>query len=894
MKPEELAKEPALARSYAAHFAVLGMLFLGCFIWSVWDETVGRRPWKRYQAEFRNLEEYLLEEELDTARGELDQQQLEEVKRVQEKTLRDFSENQEVIDLRKLLQENEERLYEAQQLFQRARSKYQEAEYWKEKTGAEWADNKLAELAPVVQRRRATYDDLTKEKTKMRDKLKELGKKKQQVEERLRKLVQPVERIERRLKAARERSTKIRQIYLPELDVVDRCESCHLGLRDSRFADAIQPHTTHPQVFSLWRAAEGNGEFSWKGILDIHPPKRFGCTTCHQGQGYATTSAEKAHGHEHHWLTPMRKGEFIQASCLKCHQDVEGLPGAEVLAEGKRLFDRYACHNCHIAKGYEDSRKIAPTLNIIGSKVNRKWLVDWLKRPKDYLPKTVMPDFLLSDKEVEHIADFLMTLRAKETPEETVTWPSWAEKPFDKMTPKEEDAYFALSPDPMDAGEGVWSTARCTICHPRAGKGGATGLCPDLGNIVSKVNRNWLYKWIRHPKVLNPNTQMPHFRFTGRQLRNLVEYIVRSEEFGAPIEGEYPALKKSFPYDPPDRPEEVASVEEGKRLIGYYQCNGCHTIPGFPDKLRLCVELSYHGSKPIEELDFGRKQEKIPHTREAWFMEKLRDPRGFRDGLKMPDFGFSEEQLKAIAVLLVGNIREVVPENHRVPAPKHPYVPAAEFGSVVADVNCFACHRINGRGGTFAPDLTGEGSKVRRKWLRAFFKHPDVLRPILKQMPHFQLTDQEVDILTEHVKVALVDPGIPHNFLPHEPTPGEIAQGKKLYHQKGCHACHQIGAEGGAVGPVLSDAGDRLENGYIYAYLMNPRRFRPDAPEPDYGLSKEEATLLTKFLSSLKETKTGMEEGNQEDKANRDAVEGAAGAISVNDRGAPDGSDEEK
>ena len=263
-------------------------------------------------------------------------------------------------------------------------------------------------------------------------------------------------------------------------------------------------------------------------------------------------------------------------------------------------------------------------------------------------------------------------------------------------------------------------------------------------------------------------------------------------------------------------------------------------------------------------MDFGRKEDEIPHTHQAWFMEKLRDPRGFRDGLKMPDFGFSERDLKAIAILLTGNVRDVVPEDRRVPAPKYPYIPPGEFGSIVADINCFACHRINGRGGTYAPDLTGEGSKVRRGWLKRFFKHPDVLRPLLKQMPHFHLTDAQVETLTEHVKVALVDPRIAHNFLPDDPTEEEIAQGKKLYNDKGCFACHQIGADGGAVGPVLTDAGDRLENGYIFAYLRNPGAFRPEAPEPNYALSEEEAISLTKFLSTLKVPPPPTESGGDE------------------------------
>ncbi len=899
LKPEELEREPELARSYAGWFAVLGLAFLASFLWSVWDETIARRPWKRYQAEFQSLEQHLLSGALAEVREELGQPDqrghLEEIAAAHRQAVEAYENDPQVKQLREELRAMEPELYRVQRDFQQARSRLQEAEYWKEKTAADWADKKVASLTPPVEEFRVKYDDLTEKKADLQTQLDELAAENREFLETLNALKKPELDLLRRLEAARARPVEIKQIYIPELDVVDRCESCHTGVRDPLFADAVQPFTSHPSVFSLWR--EDPSGFSWKGILDVHPPERFGCTTCHRGQGYATTSPDKAHGYSvdeagdvhyiEHWPTPMLRGEFVQASCLKCHQDLEHLPGAELLAHGQRLFDRYACHNCHIAKGYEDSRKVAPSLAIVGSKVNRQWLVQWLKKPKDYLPNTVMPDFLLSDDEVEHIADFLMTLRGEEEPLQPIEWPDWAETSFDDLGDDEFDQVDAM----MVKGQGVFGEAQCSICHSTVGAsggavGGATGLCPDLVRITTKVNRNWLYRWIQHPKALNANTQMPHFRFTDEELRALVEFIVRDDAFRLRDEEDFDdeasfdgqqgtedegvvdgeediylrALKTSL--SPP--PADQASIAEGRRLIDYYQCNGCHSIPGFDEKLRLCVELSFHGSKPIEELDFGRKEDKIPHTRQAWFTEKLRDPRGFRDGLKMPDFGFSERDLKAIAILLTGNVREMVPEDHRVPAPKHPYIPPGEFGSIVADVNCFACHRINGRGGTYAPDLTGEGSKVRRGWLKRFFKHPDVLRPLLKQMPHFHLTDEQVETLTEHVKVALVDPRIPHNFLPEDPTPEEVAQGKQLYDEKGCYACHQIGAEGGAVGPVLGDAGDRLENGYIFAYLRNPGAFRPEAPEPNYALTEGEAIFLTKFLSTLKESPSPTEPGEDE------------------------------
>src|SRR5271169_4964164 len=87
---------------------------------------------------------------------------------------------------------------------------------------------------------------------------------------------------------------RIRQIHVKDVDLVDRCESCHLGTRE-------------PVV--LTKAAMG-GEAVFashpnKELLKIHDPERFGCTPCHGGNGAALSSVEKAHGYNKFWLWPM-------------------------------------------------------------------------------------------------------------------------------------------------------------------------------------------------------------------------------------------------------------------------------------------------------------------------------------------------------------------------------------------------------------------------------------------------------------------------------------------------------------------------------------------------------------------------------------------------------------
>ena len=147
-------------------------------------------------------------------------------------------------------------------------------------------------------------------------------------------------------------------------------------------------------------------------------------------------------------------------------------------------------------------------------------------------------------------------------------------------------------------------------------------------------------------------------------------------------------------------------------------------------------------------------------------------------------------------------------------------------------------------GGTFAPDLTFEGSRVTKEWLKDFLLAPDILRPLLKQMPKFNLTEEEVDIITDYIMLALADDDIAAKEDLKNVTSADIKNGKDLYNDKGCKACHQIGLEGGALGPNLSAVGDRLTPEYIYMHLKDPQKWGSSNVAPNYGLKDEEITSL--------------------------------------------------
>ncbi len=99
---------------------------------------------------------------------------------------------------------------------------------------------------------------------------------------------------------------KIVQINVPEANIVDRCESCHMGIREPVKLTSVGMSLKGKQPDKYALAFTSHPE---PNLLKIHDPEKYGCSPCHQGNGRATTSLEKAHGTYEHWLWPF----FLEA-----------------------------------------------------------------------------------------------------------------------------------------------------------------------------------------------------------------------------------------------------------------------------------------------------------------------------------------------------------------------------------------------------------------------------------------------------------------------------------------------------------------------------------------------------------------------------------------------------
>ncbi len=601
----------------------------------------------------------------------------------------------------------------------------------------------------------------------------------------------------------------IQQIWLPEIGVVDRCTSCHVGMKEGTLRDvSSQPYRPHPVI--------------------PHKLDQFGCTMCHRGQGAATTVAE-AHNSTLAWEQPILPAKYIESSCGECHRG--SLPGTPVLNQGRKLLSRYGCVNCHLVRLPDGTTIKAtdapPSLSHIADKTPREWIYAWLKDPQAYAATSSMPNFQLSDADARDISAFLI---ANSTPlaGDTATLSA---KP---------------SSDPA-AGASLYGESFCASCHAvtnAAGNvvGGDVG--PELTRVGSKVKPEWLHAWLQNPRRYDPGTGMPHYRFNDREVATLSTFLLGKTDSD---------LLSNVHLDPAT-PEQIA---HGKRLVSDYGCASCHEIAGIKKPENFAPELSRIGSKSITQLIFLPG---MSHTLPDYIAGKIKQPRAFSPALRMPQYSFTTSQIDAVttALLALNDRSTSLPPSLTVPAAAESnYQPAGKAGKLMADLACFSCHRINGRGGDMAPDLTWEGSSVQREWLVQFFKNPGTLRPaLIRRMPRFNVSDSEANELADYILTVYQNPIIDRDFVPPgDDSQGEIELGRQLFYGKySCQGCHivETKTDKGYIGPTLTHVGSRLTAAWLYQWMKNPQALRPGTIEPNRAMSDEDARALTAFLVSQK------------------------------------------
>lgn len=220
--------------------------------------------------------------------------------------------------------------------------------------------------------------------------------------------------------------------------------------------------------------------------------------------------------------------------------------------------------------------------------------------------------------------------------------------------------------DPARQGLLLMAENHCAKCHAdQSGMSLANPLFQEMAPILatsgSRLNEEWVARWIADPSALRPDTRMPALVDAStpegkQQAADLAAYLMTFKPAPAPAA--------------PDK----ALAEKGGAQFHRLGCAACHTSPG---------------AAPAEDIVKGR----VPlHNVAAKFQPGalaafLKQPEALYPHIGMPNFALSDEDANGIAAFLLEQSGKV----EKKPA-EFPKGDAAKGVALAQALNCGVCH----------------------------------------------------------------------------------------------------------------------------------------------------------------------------------------------------------
>jgi len=163
-------------------------------------------------------------------------------------------------------------------------------------------------------------------------------------------------------------------------------------------------------------------------------------------------------------------------------------------------------------------------------------------------------------------------------------------------------------------------------------------------------------------------------------------------------------------------------------------------------------------------------------------------------GRKVRSIGWTTSRL-ALTGLLICSYHGVAAAQQEPGFTQNALAGSQVFGSK----GCVKCHAVNGLGGTTGPDL---GHIARR---RSFY---ELAATMWNHIPSMGKAMREHGIERPQMSEREAGDLIAFLFtLDYFDPPGDVQEGKRLFTEKKCVVCHQIGVYGGVIGPSLDNLG---------------------------------------------------------------------------------------
>lgn len=456
----------------------------------------------------------------------------------------------------------------------------------------------------------------------------------------------------------------------------------------------------------------------------------------------------------------------------------------------------------------------------------------------------------------------------------------------------------------LNDGRRLVQTFGCFGCHKMKEFEDRWKVWPSFAHLQSKVNREWIIRWLQDPRAFRPTTQMPRVF----HLANTSSPEDRERNY-ATIEGIANYLIKRSTSIELTPPPGDGDPEIGERLFKEVGCLGCHAV----------------GSAGVN--DFGPNLYGIgSKTTAEWLFTWLKDPKHYHEETRMPNLRLTDEEASHLTAYLL-TLKNEAFEASAVPEVKSEVLDQMVLGfmrnkmrleeaqgelskmdrdsklvylgeKMIGHQGCFGCHNIPGfeEAKPVGTELSNEGSKeveqldfgfvpierTRQSWFFQKLKAPRSfdegrIRDYFEKlrMPEFGLTDEQAEALTTFL-LSLVEEPVPLEMERRLNLKElEVESGRLLVAKLNCQGCHLLEGKGGRVKEILEDPGlappplegegAKVQDTWLYHFLKSPSLIRPwlKFRMPTFGFRHEELIRLVRYFTLL----AGEERLFEEEKA---------------------------
>jgi cytochrome c2 len=532
------------------------------------------------------------------------------------------------------------------------------------------------------------------------------------------------------------------------------------------------------------------------GSLSPHSVANFACTSCHEGQGSATSFAFASHTpndpkqaeawadehgwfNNHHWIYPMYPQRFAESACLKCHHEVTELgPSARFaeapapkIIEGHELVKMYGCYACHEINGYDGpDKRVGPDLRL-------------------------EPNYFAAAAAVKADASFTQLDSFTQSLADVVV-----HSPEDSSTRRELRDFLLADANSESPKLTAYSHKMADVLADAETPGQYRKAGPSLRFVGKKLDPTFMYDWIREPKNFRPSTKMPQFFGLWDHLRGAEIETAKRMERVEIVSMVFYLLNQSklqpFDYLTPATDCEPGSAERGKVTFEVRGCLACHQHDDFP----------YADNTQGPNLSGLADKFATAPAAKQWLYSWVKQPTHYHARTKMPDLYLDPEE---------------TPDGKLV----DPVADIVEY--LLADTKGWSPAPESIDGLTVEPTDLDE---LALEYMTAAFPQRQAEKYLKQGIP------AELAPSLKGAEVALVGGATQEQKL--------MYIGNKTISRYGCHACHDIPGfeDAKSIGTALADWGrkdsSKLAFEHIAEYLHGGHGHgsRSDAPGSEHAV----------------------------------------------------------